>query len=342
AMRRFGLRQDAPLAGLLSMLVEDTVHSTVDEAPLVNAALGVTIRGAGLTRARGGMRGFWRRFVAQYRSLGGQLLLGCAVERVEGRAGRFTVHTRRGGVGADQVVSAVPITCTARLAPDAVGERLAPFLERTAGASGGAVVVFLGVKDAEVGGHDYTHHQLLHDYSSPLGDGNNMFISISAHGDTESAPPAHRAVMISTHSELNRWEGLGPAEYELQKDAAGERLVHLARRVLPRLGERPLVREVATPRTYERFTRRPRGAVAGLRLTLRNANQRAVPHDIGVPGFWLAGDTTWPGLGTVACVLGSRIVADRAAREVGRGRLTPQAAARRAVGEVRDGRRAYR
>jgi hypothetical protein len=29
-----------------------------------------------------------------------------------------------------------------------------------------------------------------------------------------------------------------------------------------------------------------------------------------VPGFWLAGDTTWPGLGTVACVLGSRIVAE--------------------------------
>jgi hypothetical protein len=30
-----------------------------------------------------------------------------------------------------------------------------------------------------------------------------------------------------------------------------------------------------------------------------------------VPGFWLAGDTTWPGLGTVACALGSRIVAGK-------------------------------
>src|SRR5262249_43612666 len=48
----------------------------------------------------------------------------------------------------------------------------------------------------------------------------------------------------------------------------------------------------------------------GLRQTLANSNQHAVPHDIGVPGFWLAGDTTWPGLGTVACVLGSRIVAE--------------------------------
>ena len=29
---------------------------------------------------------------------------------------------------------------------------------------------------------------------------------------------------------------------------------------------------------------------------------------------WLAGDTTWPGLGTVACVLGSRLVAENALR----------------------------
>jgi phytoene dehydrogenase-like protein len=71
---------------------------------------------------------------------------------------------------------------------------------------------------------------------------------------------------------------------------------------------------VATPRTYQRFTGRPRGAVGGIRLGLNNANQKAVPHDIGVPGFWLAGDTTWPGLGTVACVLGSRLVAEGALR----------------------------
>jgi len=33
-----------------------------------------------------------------------------------------------------------------------------------------------------------------------------------------------------------------------------------------------------------------------------------------VPGLWIVGDTTWPGLGTVACVLGSRIVAQEVLR----------------------------
>lgn len=310
-LARHGLRGDAPLVGLLSMLVEDTVHSTVDRAPLINAALGVTIRGAGLTRADGGMRGFWRRFVAHYRAMGGRLVVGCPVERVTGRAGAFDVRTRRGVVRAHQVVSALPAPTTARVVP-ALARPLRPYLERDEHDLGGAVVVFLGVPEDEVAGQEFTHHQLLHDYDRPLGDGNNMFVSVSAPGDTESAPPGNRAVMISTHTDLAAWEGLPDADYEARKRAAGERLVELARRVHPRLGERAEVWDVGTPRSYERFAFRPRGAVGGPHQCPGNANQNAVPHSLGVPGLWLAGDSAWPGLGTVACALGSRIVADDA------------------------------
>src|SRR5262249_38067051 len=154
----------------------------------------------------------------------------------------------------------------------------------------------------------------------PLGDGNNMFVSVSAPRDTASAPPGHRAVMLSTHCDLAPWERLSAEEYAARKREAGDRLVALARRVYPRLGADATVYEVATPRTYERFVRRPRGAVGGVRQSLANANQRAIPHSLGVPGFWLVGDTTWPGLGTVACVLGSRIVAERALRMARAGR----------------------
>jgi phytoene dehydrogenase-like protein len=118
--------------------------------------------------------------------------------------------------------------------------------------------------------------------------------------------------MISTHCELESWENLPVDVYQARKRVAADALVSLARRVYPSLGENALVYEVATPRTYLRYVRRPRGAVGGVRQTLLNTNQRAIPHSLGVPGFWLAGDTTWPGLGTVACVLGSRIIADGA------------------------------
>jgi C-3',4' desaturase CrtD len=310
ALRAYGLADDRALVGLLAMLIQDTIHSTVAEAPLINAALGITIRGAGLTRARGGMRGFWQGLITRYRHLGGELRVGCAVERVEGHAGAYRVRTRRGDVAASQVVAAVPATLAARLGPEPLAEALAPYLRRDAAATGGAAVVFLGVPEDEVSGQVFTHHQLLHDYARPLGDGNNMFISVSAPGDTHSAPAGYRAAKISTHCELEPWEGLVPEAYGERKREVGEHLILLARRIYPGLGRNAVVCEVATPRTYERFTGRPRGAVGGVRQTLSNSNQYAVPHDVGVPGYWLVGDTTWPGLGTVACCLGSRLVAE--------------------------------
>jgi len=325
ALAAHGLAGDRPLVRLLAMLVEDTVHGTVDRAPLINAALGVTIRGAGLTRARGGMRGFLRPLVDRYRALGGALHVGCRVERVEGRAGAFHVVTRRGTFAAARVACALPAALAATIGPAPVAAALAPHLARNRDAEGGAVVVFLGVPEGEVAGHAFTHHQLSHDYDAPLGDGNNMFVSVSAPGDQASAPAGHRAVMISTHCELAPWQALEGGAYARARDEAGARLVALARRAYPRLGEAPAVHEVATPRTYTRYCGRPRGAVGGYRLSLANANQRAIPHDVGVPGFWLVGDTTWPGLGTVACVLGSRIVADQISRSLG-GPKAPAAA----------------
>jgi C-3',4' desaturase CrtD len=314
ALRAFGLREDRPLVGLLSMLIEDTVHSTIDSAPLINAALGITIRGAGLTRARGGMRGFWLKFVEHYRAIGGEFRPGCRVERVEGRQGDFSVTTRRAAYSAAQVVSAIPAQSTAAIGPPAVGEALKPYLDRDSRMMGGAIVVFLGVPEGEIAGQRFTHHQLLQDYSTPLGNGNNMFISVSAPDDTDSAPAGHRAVMISTHCDLEAWEGLSAEQYETRKQAVGDCLVSLARRVYPDLGKNAVIYEIGTPRTYERYTYRPRGAVGGVHQSLRNSNQQAIPHDLGIPGFWLVGDTTWPGLGTVACVLGSRIVAEGVSR----------------------------
>jgi C-3',4' desaturase CrtD len=310
ALRLFGLEHDRPLVSLLSMLVEDTVHARVSDAPLINASLGITIRGAGLTRAPGGMFGFWTRFTAHYRALGGILRVGCPVDSVSGREGDFRLSTRRGAFSARQVVAAIPAEIAVRLGPPPVARALRPYIQRDSASLGGALVVFLGVPDHEVESQPWTHHQLMHDYDAPLGNGNNMFLSVSSPGDLASAPAAHRAVMISTHCDLSPWEGLSPSAYQARKQTAGERLIALARRAYPDLGKSPVVLEIATPRTYERFTRRPRGAVGGARQTLSNANQHAIPHDLGVPGFWLVGDRTWPGLGTVACCLGSRLVAE--------------------------------
>jgi C-3',4' desaturase CrtD len=320
ALRRHGLREDAPLTGLLAMLVEDTVHAGLDRAPLVNAALGVTIRGAGLYRHTGGMHGFWRGLLSRYRELGGRIRFASTVTAVAGRPGAYTVTTRREVVAARRVVLAIPAQGAARVCAGLpLAARLGRFVRRDADELGGACVVFLGVPDEEVAQQELTHHQLLDSYTRPLGEGNNMFVSVSAPGDAASAPPGHRAVMISTHTELSSWRGLDEPAYQQRKKELGEHLVTRARQVYPQLAERAVYASVATPRAYARFAHRPFGAVGGPRQHPGNANQHAVPHDLAGrgSGLWLVGDSTWPGLGTVACVLSSRIVAEGMLRERG-------------------------
>ena len=304
------LERDQPLMGLLSMLLQDTVHASPQSAPLINSALGITIRGAGLTRPHGGAQGFWRLLTNQYRALGGHLRVGTRVERLDRTRTGFTIQTRKGTFQAQQIVSAIPIWNSAQLGLPEVTGALQPYLQRDESALGGALVLFLGVPENEVAGQPFTHHQILVDYDRPLNNGNNMFISVSTSGEVECAPLGWRAVMISTHCDLEEWEGLTLKEYQCRKSYLSQQLLDYAHRVYPNLGERAQVLEMGTPRTYATYTHRHRGAVGGLRLNRHNSNQRAVPYDIGVPGFWLVGDTTWPGLGTVACVLGSRHVAE--------------------------------
>lgn len=313
AIRACGLAEDTALRGLFGMLVEDTVHASVDDAPLINAALGITIRGAGLSRARGGMRGFFRALASRYRALGGVLRVGTTVRRVSGSLGDYAIETSRDEIRARQVVSALPLEVVAKIAPEPLARDVRRALERNAGHLGGALVLFASVPEAVVAGR-WTHHQILESYDAPLGNGNNLFISLSSPGDVESAPQGFRSVMISTHCELEPWQGLDEASYRQAKEEAAVRLLGLASRAFPDLPERATVVGLGTPITYERYTGRPLGAVGGFRQWRGNANQNAVGHETALAGFHLAGDGTWPGLGTVAACLASRKVAENVGR----------------------------
>jgi C-3',4' desaturase CrtD len=310
AMRAHDVYEERALRATIEMLVEDTVHASLEEAPLLNAVLGMTIRRTGLGRPRGGMYGFWESFVDQYTDIGGRVETARTVTEVTGTAGAFRVETAAGTVQADQVVSAVPVNLTRELAPTVAGDRLDEYVAMLRDHEGSALILFLGVPATEVDDYELTHHQIRRAYDEPLGNGNNMFVSVSAPDDDVSAPEGYRAVMLSTHCAVEPWQGLDRDEYLEKKATAREQLLAGGRTVYPDLGTDPMVEEMATPVTYQQFTDRPRGAVGGYKQTPANANQGAVPQDVGIEGFYLAGDTTWPGLGTVACVKGSKIAAE--------------------------------
>lgn len=259
------------------------------------------------------MAAFWEPLVARYQALGGELRLKTKVTGLTGSLGAFCVTARRGEVVARQVVITLPLPTFLALAPETVARRMRHSAEGPYAAVMGGVVLCLGVPATEVEGQLHRHHQLLQSYGAPLGDGNDMFISVSAPDDRRSAPPRHRAVMISTHSALGKGSTVLLTQASGQ-DRGGAPQVRAAGLPGPRHAAR--VRETGTLRAYARFARRSDWAVGGICLSLATANLRGVPHASGVRGLHLAGECTWPWLATVACLIGSALVGRRAAQRL--------------------------
>ena len=139
------------------------------------------------------------------------------------------------------------------------------------------------------------------------------FLSFSGEDDRRRARNGGRAVTISTHTDVARWErayrdGTLPA---LRRDYTN-RLTAALDRVLPGASKHALVLEAATPHTYERYTGRRRGLVGGLPQTPGKAILGALSHHTRIRGLYLAGDTTFPGQSTVGATL-SGLNAARAA-----------------------------
>lgn len=311
-LKKYKLENEKPLVGLLSMLIEDTVHSSVQEAPFINSALGTTIRGAGLMRANGGMKHFWDYLSANYLEMGGTIKRGNKIVNFEQVQEGWNITSTKGTFKAKKIISSLPIDLTYGISPDLIQKKLQGYLTQNEKYQGSAIVVFLGVPELEVSNHTLTHHQILLDYETKLGNGNNMFISISAKDDIISAPAGFRAVMLSTHCEVLEWQNLTETAYQAKKQNIGQYLIAQARKVYPDLAHNPIIYEIGTPRTYQKFTGRINGSVGGFKQTLKNSNSKAIPQDIGVRNFWLAGDNTWPGLGTVAGLISGRIASEYA------------------------------
>ncbi len=313
-VKKFKLEHDRALVGLISMLVEDTVHSSLDKAPFINAALGTTIRGAGLMRAEGGMKKFWQYLSDKYLEIGGTIKVGHKVSGFEKKDNLWEIHTLKTVFQSHKIISSLPLNLTYRIAPKHIKAKLEKHIKLNEQNTGSAIVMFLGVKDEHVGNQTLTHHQILHNYECELGNGNNMFISVSSKGDTFSAPAGFRAVMISTHCNIADWQNLTKESYEEKKQKIGNQLLSIAGKVYPNLSKDTVVFEIGTPLTYQKFTQRIQGSVGGFKQTFQNSNWNATPQHIGEKDFWLVGDNTWPGLGTVAGLIGSKIVSKYAGR----------------------------
>jgi C-3',4' desaturase CrtD len=194
------------------------------------------------------------------------------------------------------VISTAPVHDTLELAQDARLEPLRRKLTRMPDVWG-AFTMYIGLRE-EALPKDIGLFEQVSDYDAN-GLTDNYLVSLSAKNDHVRAPAGHRSITISTHVKPEGWFNLSKEQYNAQKTALENRILNRLETLFPGFKAGIVLLESGTPRTFERFTLHSLGRVGGIPQMPHSANFHALHHTTGVPGLLLAGETVFPGQGTL-------------------------------------------
>ncbi len=305
----------------------DAMQCQASACAAPNGALALDVYRSGAQYVYGGLAQLAHDLLGVVQRRGGSVRFGTAARGIEvDDRGRVAgVRTRHGVVRAPVVVSAVPLSNTVRLLGDAASEA---FRQRDARQPRmwGAFTLYAGVVERALETSPQPFQQVTdlrvldadahagHDDAGHDAPPANLLVSVSPAADGDRAPAGHRAVTVSTHVDAERWMTLArqPVAYEAAKRALETRLLDQVERLLPGFRDGLAYLRSGTPRTFARYTRRIGGTVGGFPQTVEHANFGAPSHRTDVAGLFLAGDTIFPGQGTLG-VTSSGVIAARSA-----------------------------
>lgn len=300
------LENDREFCALLDLLLIITTQQEADKVPFTNACLGLDLFRHGGFHLPGGMGAIGRLLHRTFVRDGGKSHFSERALAVQKTRGGFEISTDKATYSARKVLANVPLPQIETLIqlPPRARKNCDEMLSRCP-TPWGAVTLYAAVREDVLPrngeGNIWQHSQTLLDYGAKPGDGRDVFVSLSAAGDELQAPHGWRALTASTHTHLRDWEDLSPAQYRERKKEWREKLLNGVRRLIPDFDAGRKFVLCGTPSTWEHFALR-RG-VGGVPITMQNANFRALSGRLGVRDFYVVGDWTFPGQGTVACAL---------------------------------------
>lgn len=276
------------------------------EAPFALATLDYFFRGT--RHVQGGIGGLARALVTGLTQLGATVCYHRPVQSLTPEpGGGWRVQTRRGPIRARAVVANLLPQALQRLL-SAPNQRLAR-LARPLDAGWSAAMLYLLAR-APAGAPSAAHHlELVGDPSAALIEGNHLFASISGADEETRAPVGTRVITVSTHLPAPRLAGLSPAATAAYVATVQARMREVFAAQAPEWSTAIEQCMTASPRTFERYTRRPGGLVGGAPRRAGLHNYRgAWPRPVA-PDLWLVGDSQFPGQSTLAAALGGLRVA---------------------------------
>ncbi len=326
ALGWFGLKSDLRLRTFLDLQLKLYSQVTAAETALLYAAtaLGVSQTPQGLYHLEGSMQVLSDRLVASLERDGGKLLMRHTVESIicdESGATGITIRNQKTGATWTETAEAVVANVTAQdlvkllgredgesirassfkvqnfpnpLPPGSMGDYRSRVQKLPA--ASGAFVVYLGVKAAAIPADCPPHLQFLYDYDGIIGENNSLFVSVSHPGDGR-APTGSATIIASSFVDPDRWYGEDVDYAALKAEYTATAIAKLGT-YFELTPANILITEVATPRTFERYTGRDRGIVGGIGQRVSTFGPFGFGTRTPVAGLWLVGDSTHPGEGT--------------------------------------------
>ena len=155
----------------------------------------------------------------------------------------------------------------------------------------GALVFYSAISKGNLKNVTSNHYQFV---DNDLG---SLFLSLSENGDGR-APLGEITLIASIFTNINDWQGIDKNQYLIKKDYFLKKISYAIEKKFGISPDNWLHRELATPRSFERWTNRPKGIVGGLGQNPDIFGIFGLSSRTPMRGLWLCGDSIYPGEGT--------------------------------------------
>ena len=247
---------------------------------------------------KGGAQRFANSLKDAIESRGGKVLTGSKVDKILVEDGEV-----RGVKVGEEILKAPIIVANANARTtflELVGEDNLDkeFVEHIKGLkmSPSCFMLFLGV-DMDLSNYPTLIKNLDGDYE----------LVINSNADPNLAPEGKASITILTGANYYDFPERGTEEYSKKKMEMAEALIYKVEEVIPWLSSHIIVRDAATPKTFERYTSMPEGALYSFDQSI---GVKKPYFKTPIKGLYLASASTFPGGGIEAVVMSGMICAN--------------------------------
>lgn len=305
ALRLYGLYSDRRLKTFLDIQLKLYSQVNADETALLFAATALAVSQAprGLYHLQGSMQVLSDRLVEGLEKYDGELFMRHTVEKIETKSNKVTGVTIRnqktGEIStetADLVIANVTVQNLVKLVDENLLANYRRRVDKLPEASG-AFVIYLGVDRVAIPEDCPPHLQFLYNYDEVIGENNSLFVSVSKPGD-DRAPDGKATIIASSFTDTGIWWKGSKEEYRTLKQKYTSVAIELLGRYFKLTKETIIHTEIATPRTFARYTAREKGIVGGIGQRVATFGPFGFATRVPIKNLWLVGDSVHPGEGT--------------------------------------------